>query len=61
MGPRTIRVLQVLLSVFGVLSFGLSIFAFYSYFFDKSAEKEGFVTISGKIDKYEKKTSDRTG
>lgn len=56
-----IKVLQWFLAVFAIVSLAISLFAFYSYFFGKPPEKEGFEMISGDVEKYEKKTSEHTG
>jgi len=47
--------------LFGVLSLAISVFALYKYFSDKLPTKEGFVNVTGQIEKFEKKTSGASG
>lgn len=61
MNLSVIKFLQVVLLIFAVLCLAISVFAVYKYFFDALPTKEGFVTVTGEVEKFEKKTSEASG
>jgi len=61
MNASVIKILQAALLIFAVLSLAISVFAVYKYFFEPLPTKDGFVTVTGEVEKFEKKIASGSG
>lgn len=55
MSKIVLRIIQISLGIFAILGLLISVIAFYSYFFYKLPTKENLVTISGEVERYDKR------